>query len=66
MSAQRGGRANIEAQLAHRRFERSVDELGSGSFETAITGDGYAAVAQAYSQALSDLAERLAAEVRRR
>ena len=43
-----------------------MDELGSGAFEAAITRDDYAAIAQAYSQTLSDLAERLAEEVRRR
>ena len=31
-----------------------------------MNGDGYAAVAQAYSQLLSELAERLAADIRRR
>ena len=66
MSAQRGGRASIEAHWRIVDSSAGVDQLGSGSFEAAMIGDGYAAVAQAYSQALSDLAERLAAEVRRR
>jgi uncharacterized protein len=66
MSAQRGGRASIEAHWRIVDAGAGVDELGSGSFAAAMTGDGYADVAQAYSQALSDLAERLAAEVRRR
>jgi len=66
MSAQRGGRASIEAHWRIVDSSAGVDELGSGAFEAAITGDGYAAVAQAYSQTLSDLAERLAEEVRRR
>jgi uncharacterized lipoprotein YmbA len=66
MSAQRGGQARIEAHWRIVDSSASVDQLGSGSFETAMSGDGYAAVAQAYSQTLSDLAERLAQEVRRR
>ena len=66
MSAERGGRASIEAHWRIVDTGAGVDELGSGSFAAAMTGDGYADVAQAYSQALSDLAERLAAEVRRR
>ena len=66
MSAERGGRANIEAHWRIVDSSAGVDEVGSGAFEAAITGDGYAAVAQAYSQTLSDLAERLAKEVRQR
>jgi len=66
MSAQRGGRASIEAHWRIVDSTAGVDELGSGSFEAAITGDGYAAVAKAYSHTLSDLAERLAQEVRPR
>jgi uncharacterized lipoprotein YmbA len=66
MSAQRGGRASIEAHWRIVDSTAGVDELGSGSFEAAITREGYAAVAQAYSQTLSDLAERLAQEVRPR
>ena len=66
MSAQRGGRASIEAHWRIVDSSAGVDELGSGSFEAPVTRDDSAAVAQAYSQALSDLAERLAAEVRRR
>ena len=66
MSAQPGGRASIEAFWRIVDPSAGVDELGSGSFEAAINGDGYAAVAQAYSQAVSDLAERLARDVRRR
>ena len=66
MWAQRGGQAHIEAHWRIVDSSASVDQLGSGSFEAAMIGDGYAAVAQAYSQTLSDLAERLAQEVRRR
>jgi uncharacterized lipoprotein YmbA len=40
--------------------------LGSGTFEAATQGDGYAAIAQAYSQTLIELADRLTQELRRR
>jgi uncharacterized lipoprotein YmbA len=66
MSAQRGGRAGIETHWRIVDSSTGVDEMGSGSFEATITRDDYAAVAQAYSQALSDLAERLAERVPRR
>ena len=66
MSARQGARAGIEAHWRVVDSEAGVDQLGSGSFETALGGDGYAAVAQAYSQTLSDLAERLAEAVPRR
>jgi len=66
MSAQRGGRASIEAHWRIVDSSAGVDELGSGSFEAPVTGDDAAAVAQAYSQTLSDLAGRLTKEMRRR
>jgi uncharacterized lipoprotein YmbA len=66
MSAQRGGRASIEAHWRIVDSSAGVDELGSGSFEAAVTRDDSAAVAQAYSQTLGDLAGRLAEEMRRR
>ena len=65
MSAQRGGRANIEAHWHIVDPSAGIDTLGSGSFEAVLSGDGYAAVAEAYSRTLGDLAERLAQEVRR-
>jgi len=65
MSARRGGRANIEAHWRIVDPTAGVDELGSGSFETAISGDDYAAIARAYSGTLGDLAMRLAQELRR-
>jgi uncharacterized lipoprotein YmbA len=66
MSARRGGRAIIEGHWRIVDPAASVDELGTGSFEAAVTGDGYAAIAQAFSRALNDLAERLSQAVRRR
>ncbi len=66
MSAGRGGRASIEAHWRIVDSSAGMDQLGSGAFEAPVTGDEYAAVAQAYSQTLSDLAGRLAEEMRRR
>jgi uncharacterized lipoprotein YmbA len=66
MSAQQGGRASIEAQWRVVDASAGVDEIGNGSFDVPLSGEGYASVAQAYSQALSSLADRLAANVRRR
>ena len=42
------------------------DEIGSAAFEEPLGGEGYASVAQAYSQTLSALAGKLAEGVRRR
>ncbi len=91
MSAQRGGRAGLEA---HWRIvdpgaaagsggggdgggtstvsgpgsagAPGSDRLGSGTFETDAQGDGYEAVAQAYSRTLSALADRLVRDLRPR
>jgi uncharacterized lipoprotein YmbA len=66
MSAQRGGQARIEARWRIVDGSAATDELGSAAFEAPLGGDDTATVAQAYSQALSALAERLAGDVRRR
>jgi uncharacterized lipoprotein YmbA len=66
MSAQRGGQASIEAHWRIVDAKAGVDEIGSAAFEAPLGGEGYASVAQAYSQTLSALADRLAEDVRRR
>jgi uncharacterized protein len=66
MSAQRGGHASIEAHWRIVDGKAGTDEIGSDRFEAPVDGDGYAPVAQAYSRILSALAERLAANLRRR
>jgi hypothetical protein len=43
-----------------------TDVLGSGTFTAATQGTGYAAIAQAYSRTLIDLADRLTPELRSR
>jgi uncharacterized lipoprotein YmbA len=60
MSASRSGQASIEAHWRILDEGAGIDEIGSGSFEARWNGEGYAALAQAYSEALSGLAERLA------
>jgi uncharacterized protein len=59
MSALQGGRASIEAHWRIVDGSAGMDAIGSDLFEAPLNG-GYASVAQAYSQTLSALAERLA------
>ena len=66
MSAQRGGQASIEAHWRIVDASAGADDIGSAGFEAPLGGEDYASVAQAYSQTLSALADRLAEEVRRR
>ena len=66
MSAQRNGEASIEAHWRIIDASSGVDRLASGSFTGSVNGGGYEAVARAYSQLLSELAEKLAADIRRR
>ena len=66
MSAQRGGQARIEARWRIVDAGAATDEFDSAAFEVPLVGDDTATVAQAYSQALSALAEKLAGDVRRR
>jgi uncharacterized lipoprotein YmbA len=64
MSARPGGIASIEAHW--RIVDESVarDEIGSQVFEAPVADTGYAAVAQAYSDTLNGLAEKLVAGLR--
>jgi uncharacterized protein len=66
MAAQRGGRASIEAHWRIVDGRAGMDEIGSGLFEAPLDSDAYASVAQAYSQTLSELAEKLAGNLRRK
>ena len=60
MSVQRGGHASIAALWRVVDPSTGGDLLGSAVFEAPVNGDGYGAVAAAYSQTLSALADRLA------
>jgi uncharacterized protein len=66
MTAQRGGQARIEARWRIVDATAATDQLDSAAFEAPLGSGDYATVAQAYSQALSALADRLAGDVRRR
>jgi uncharacterized protein len=63
MSVQRGGRAHVEAHWRLVDAGGGIDELGAESFEAPVVGDSYAGIAEAYSRALSELADRLAARL---
>ena len=65
MLAQRGRRAHVEAHWRIVDATEGMDELGGDIFETAVEGSGYAAIAGAYSRALSELADRIAAQLPR-
>jgi uncharacterized lipoprotein YmbA len=66
MSAERGARARLEAHWRIVDAAAGTDQLGSDAFTVPMTGSGYAAVAQAYSELVSQLAAKLADGVRRR
>jgi uncharacterized lipoprotein YmbA len=64
MSVRAGGQATLEAHWRVLDARRSTDEIGSETFESAAAGGGdYAAVARAFSDDLSSLADRLAAKI---
>ncbi len=64
MSARPGVRTSIQAHWRIVDEGASTDEVGSGTFEAPLSPNGYAAVAAAYSQVLSDLADTLARRIR--
>ena len=65
MSAQRGGHATVEARWRIVDASAGMDEIGSGAFEAPL-GSDTASIAEAYSQVLSALADKLAGSVQRR
>jgi uncharacterized lipoprotein YmbA len=60
MSARMGGRAILEAHWQIVDAASEVDEIGGDVFSAPLDGDGYAAVARAFSVCLSQVADRLA------
>lgn len=58
LSARKSGRAVLEAHW--RIVDGDSDQLGGEIFTAPVSGDDYAAVAQAYSACLASLAERIA------
>ncbi len=63
MTAHRGGAVSIVAHWRIVDAAAGLDRLASDGFTAPIDGDGFAALAQAYSQVLGALAEKLAAAV---
>jgi uncharacterized protein len=63
MSVRVGGQATLEAHWRVLDTRRNTDEVGGETFESPVTGEDYAAVARAFSSALSSLADRLAAKI---
>lgn len=65
MLAQPHSRVRIEAHWRVVDESVGLDRIGSNSFEAPLAGEDYAAVAKAYSLTLSELADTLAALIRR-
>jgi uncharacterized protein len=63
MSVRAGGQATLEAHWRVLDARRNTDEVGGETFESPVAGGDYAAVARAFSNALSSLAGRLAAKI---
>jgi uncharacterized protein len=63
MSVRAGGQATLEAHWRVVDARRNTDEVGGDTFESPVAGEDYAAVARAFSNDLSSLAERLAAKI---
>jgi uncharacterized lipoprotein YmbA len=63
MSARAGGQATLEAHWRVVDARRNADEIGAETFESPMAGGDYASVARAFSNDLSSLAERLAANI---
>jgi uncharacterized lipoprotein YmbA len=63
MSVRAGGQATLEAHWRVVDARRNSDEVGGETFESPVAGGDYAAVARAFSNDLSSLADRLAAKI---
>lgn len=63
MSVRAGGQATLEAHWRVVDARRNTDEVGAETFESPVAGEDYAAVARAFSNDLSSLADRLAAKI---
>jgi uncharacterized protein len=63
MSVHAGGQAALEAHWRVVDTRRNIDEVGGETFESPVAGGDYAAVARAFSNDLSSLADRLAARI---
>ena len=61
MSAARAGHVNLEAHWHITDIDAGMDVVGGDSFDVPLGGAEYAAMAQGYSQAISQLADKLVA-----
>ena len=61
MSAARAGHVKLEAHWHITDIDAGIDTVGGDSLNAPLSGADYAAMAQAYSQALSQLADKLVA-----
>lgn len=64
MSVHRGERARIEARWRIHDPRTGSDTVGGGEFAAALGSEGYASVAQALSECLGALADRLVQQLR--
>ena len=63
MSVRAGGQATLEAHWRVVDARRNTDEVGGETFTSPVAGGDYAAVARAFSNDVSSLADRLAAKI---
>jgi uncharacterized lipoprotein YmbA len=64
MSVQRGVRVRIEARWRIHDPRNGADTTGGGEFAAPLSGEGYASIAQALSECLGALADRLVQQLR--
>ena len=64
MTVRRGERARLEVRWRIHDPRTGADTVGGGEFAAALSGEGYASVAQALSECLGALADRLVQELR--
>jgi len=63
MSVHEGGQATLEAHWRVVDARRNTDEVGGETLSSPVAGGDYAAVARAFSNDLSSLADRLTAKL---
>ena len=63
MSVREGGQATLEAHWRLVDARRNTDEVGGETFQSPVAGGDYAAIARAFSNDLSSLADRLTAKL---
>ena len=64
MTVHRGARARLEVRWRIHDARTGTDTVGGGEFAAALGGEGYASIAQALSECLGALADRLVQQLR--